>query len=111
MLRRIWLALPFLLMGLTATSPSSAGITVQIGPPPPPKVVSPPPPKRGYVWVPGYYDWDGRDYVWKEGHWEAERTGYTYREPRWVQRSSTSWELEPGGWESGPPSGPPPPPP
>ncbi len=112
MIRRKWLALPLLVLGLAATTPvpSLAGITVQIGPPPP-KVVAPPPARSGYVWAPGYWDWDGAQYVWKEGRWESERKGYRWREQRWIERNG-SWVAEPGMWEpiDGPVPPPPPPP-
>jgi hypothetical protein len=105
MRKRYWLTTALLAVGLTASLPAAAGITVKIGPPEAKVVVPPPPPKPGQVWVPGYWDYQGNDYVWVDGHWETERTGYRWRERRWVQRGDV-WYSEGGTWE--PADGPPP---
>jgi WXXGXW repeat (2 copies) len=73
-------------------------VYVRIGPPAPVverAVVAPGP---GYVWLPGYYRWDGRAYVWVPGrhvlpprpravwvpgHWAQERRGWFWVEGRW----------------------------
>src|SRR5512146_2238544 len=39
--------------------------------------------RRGYVWIPGNYEWQGGAYVWAPGRYEAERHGWRWREPRW----------------------------
>lgn len=65
--------------------------------PPPPRVVEVPPPRRGFLWVPGYWRWNGRDHVWVEGRWERERRGYAYNAPRWEQEGPR-WRWVPGGW-------------
>src|SRR6185437_16541313 len=46
---------------------ASAEIYVRIGPPPPRTEVVPVL-RPGYVWVPGYWNWNGRRYVWVRGH-------------------------------------------
>jgi WXXGXW repeat (2 copies) len=73
-------------------------VFVRVGPPPPrvEAVVAAPGP--GYVWVPGYYRWDGAVYVWTPGrylrpprprarwvagHWVHNRRGWYYVEGRW----------------------------
>ena len=49
---------------------ASAQIVVRIGPPPPPRhEFVPVAPGRGYVWVPGFHQYDGRAYVWVPGHY------------------------------------------
>ncbi len=57
-----------------------------------------PSPRRGKVWVPGFWDWDGRRHVWSNGHWEKVRTGYDYQAPVWVQ-ADNGWRLKHGEWK------------
>ncbi len=66
---------------------AQASFDLRIGtPPPPPRVVvEPPPPRRGYVWAPGYWNWNGRRHVWVDGNWVRERRGYHYAAPEWRQ--------------------------
>ena len=69
---------------------------------PPPQIVErrPSPPSRGYIWIDGYWHWNGRGYVWRRGHWvrppheraawiapryERHERGYRYTPGRWRQ--------------------------
>jgi hypothetical protein len=66
-----------------------AQTVVRIGPPPPPprEVVRVSPGAR-YVWVPGYYRYNGHAYVWAPGHYAIPPHHYTVWVPgRWVPRS------------------------
>lgn len=54
--------------------------------------------RRGYVWSPGYWNWNGRRHVWEKGHWERVRPGYAYQRPHW-QRAGNGWQLERGRWQ------------
>ncbi len=56
------------LLGLAACAPET--LHVRVGPPAPIVEARVIPPGRAYVWVPGYYRWDGRTYVWVAGRWE-----------------------------------------
>ncbi len=56
--------------------------------------------RRGYLWVPGYWDHRGKKHVWRTGHWERQRVGHHYVEPRWVERDNR-WFLERGRWNRG----------
>jgi len=94
-------------MMLAATALSAgllAGCVVESGPrprpygvvevdvrPPPPRVVVLPAPRRGYVWAPGYWRWNGYEHVWTEGYYVARPR------PRaeWI---SGRWEQRPRGW-------------
>ncbi|TCS36830.1 YXWGXW repeat-containing protein [Paucimonas lemoignei] len=69
--------------------------------PPPPRYEVVPPPRTGYVWAPGYWDWNGRKHVWVGGHWERSRPGYTYQRPQWRQDRG-GWRLAHGGWQRAP---------
>ena len=65
----------------------------------PPAVVAyaPPPPRAGYVWVTGFWEWDGRRYMWREGYWELERPGFEYVPAAWILVGG-GWRLTPGHW-------------
>lgn len=70
---------------------------VTINAPPAPRFESVPHARQGFVWAPGYWNWDGQRHVWSAGHWEAERSGAVYRRPEWV-RDGQRWRLNQGGW-------------
>lgn len=99
-----------ILIGVCATA-SLAGVAIPLAanaevnvyfraPPPPIRVEVAPAPRRGYVWVPGYWDLRHNRHVWAKGHWERERRGYYYSQPSWVQRDNR-WELQRGHWRRG----------
>ena len=56
--------------------------------------------RRGYEWVPGYWDWNGRRYTWVAGHHERVRAGYVYARPEW-RRDNNGWVMNRGGWQRG----------
>jgi hypothetical protein len=56
-----------------------------------------PPARAGYVWAPGYWNWNGSKYEWVAGHWMTERQGYRYVAPRWAQEEGR-WTLYPENW-------------
>ena len=56
--------------------------------------------RRGYEWIPGYWNWSGRRYTWVKGHYEKVRRGYVYARPEWRQRDN-GWVMERGGWRAG----------
>jgi hypothetical protein len=66
--------------------------------PPPPRFESAPAPRRGYVWAPGYWNWDGGRHVWLAGHWETVRDGYQYQSGEWI-REGGGYRLRAGGWQ------------
>lgn len=82
-----------------AEAMAQVGVNIVIGnPPPPPRYEAAPAPRRGFVWVPGYWNQAGRKHVWMNGHWERARSGYTYRQAEWKQARG-GWYLERGGWQ------------
>lgn len=81
--------------------PSFAGVSVGVQlavPPPPLRYEVLPVPRRGYVWVPGYWDWRGHRHVWVAGTWVRERRGYHYQPHAWIERNG-GWYLERGRWD------------
>jgi hypothetical protein len=75
---------------------SAADIVVRVAPPAP-RYEAVPGPRRGWVWVPGYWDWRGHRYAWVQGRWVRERPGYVYYGPRWVERGGRG-HMERGRW-------------
>jgi hypothetical protein len=65
--------------------------------PPAPRVEVVPAARAGWVWAPGYWNWQGRRHVWVTGHWIREHRGYRYVPQTWVQRDGR-WHFETGGW-------------
>lgn len=77
---------------------AQVGVNVVIGnAPPPPRYEAVPQARRGYVWAPGYWNWDGQRHVWAGGQWIQERGGNQYRRAEWV-RENNQWRLDRGGW-------------
>ena len=81
------------------TAAMAATVVIQTAPPAP-RVEAVPAPRRGYTWVPGYWDWNGRRHVWHSGTWMKERRGYVYTQPSWVEHDGR-WELRRGAWARG----------
>jgi hypothetical protein len=63
-----------------------------------------PAPRAGYLWAPGYWNWQSNRHVWAKGHWEKERSGYSYRPNSWTE-SNGRWVNQRGGWDRNAPSG------
>ncbi len=84
------------------TAPAQARTFVDVGiniAPPAPRyervVVRP-----GYVWSPGYYNWDGRyhRYVWVRGYYLPERRGHRWVPAHWRQGPHGGWHYMRGHW-------------
>lgn len=79
------------------------GLEIRIGHRPPPRFRSesrPYRPGRDYVWIRGFWHWQGDDWVWIPGRWErpVDRSSRWVR-PRYV-RDGRVWRYEPGHWSS-----------
>lgn len=79
-----------------AAAQVSVGIGVRVGPPPP-RFERVPPPRRGYVWAPGYWRWDGHRHIWATGRWVQVRPGYRYAPAHWVH-GRHGWHFRGGHW-------------
>ncbi|MFC5458822.1 YXWGXW repeat-containing protein [Massilia niabensis] len=83
-----------------APLPSMAQTDVQLyigTAPPAPLYERMPSARRGHVWVPGYWAWNGRRHHWMPGTYIVERPGYVYAPPAWQQRGGR-WYMQQGGW-------------
>jgi hypothetical protein len=52
----------------------------------------------GWVWVPGYWDWNGHRYHWVRGHRERVHRGHHWVEPRWYEDHGR-WRHQRGHWD------------
>jgi hypothetical protein len=89
---------------------ASAGVQggVMVGSPSPYYVNSMPPeplyetmtssPGYGYVWIDGYWHWNGYEWVWMSGRWVTEQTGYVYITPYYDYDSGGGYVYYPGHW-------------
>jgi hypothetical protein len=95
-----WILASVFAAGVTFVSaPSQARVYVDVDvAPPPPRVEVVPAPRAGYVWVPGYYAYNGHRHVWNHGHWVRERHGYHWSADRWVERNGR-WHHDRGRWD------------
>lgn len=83
-----------------APLPSMAGTDVQVyigSAPPAPLYERAPVARRGYVWSPGYWEWNGRRHHWIPGSYIVERPGYVYSPPAWRERGDR-WTMQQGYW-------------
>jgi|SRR5450830_59625 len=88
------------LMAPVAQAQVRGSVDIRIGtPPPPPRYERMPPPRRGFVWAPGYWAWDGYRHVWVQGHWERVRRGYHHYAPPGWRQDRDGWRFNQGGWE------------
>jgi hypothetical protein len=71
---------------------------VAVAPPPPREEIIGVAPAVGYIWLGGYWGWNGGRHVWYGGHWEAGRPGHYWVPHAWVQGGG-GWRLNPGHWE------------
>ena len=84
-----------LLAGLVACVPypplGAVFIGARFGPPPAQVEVIGMAPGPGFVWVRGYYRWDGMAYLWMPGRWAQP----PYARAVWVPGR---WRHHPQGW-------------
>jgi len=93
-------AAALLVASIGAASPVQAQghIRVRVAPPALRVEARAAPPGAGYVWVPGFWNWNGSAHVWVGGHWMTPpRTDYVWRPARWTAESGV-WVFAPGGW-------------
>jgi hypothetical protein len=85
---------------MTPAAAQSLGMNFSIGTPPPPPLVEVVPAQRiGYVWAPGYWNWERERHLWVPGHWIVERHGHHWIADRWIEGPHGGWHFERGHWE------------
>jgi hypothetical protein len=75
----------------------SAAISATMAPPALRVEQPSPSPGPNYVWINGYWQWQGNQYVWAPGRWEAARPGAYYVPSYWVQ-DGPNWRFVAGNW-------------
>jgi hypothetical protein len=98
------LAFAALILAGVAAAPlpslAQSNVSLYIGTAPPAPVYERvPAPRPGYVWAPGYWNWNGHRHVWAPGYWVVERPGYVYNAPVWYQNNG-GWYMEPARWSA-----------
>jgi len=96
------LAAAFILVAALVTATACAAprgrLYVRVGPPAPiieTRIAAPGP---GYVWLPGFYTWNGAAYVWRPGRWERPiRPAAVWVPGHWV-RERRGWYFVEGHW-------------
>jgi hypothetical protein len=93
-------AAPIALFVAPAHAQVVAGVSVSapIAPPLLPVYAQPPVPGPGYIWIPGYWAWNGTGYYWAPGTWVAPpQVGLLWTPPYWGW-SSGVYAFHPGYW-------------
>jgi len=78
----------------------AAADRVYVGVAPPAAVVERPgaPPAAGYVWTPGYYNWNGSAYVWSPGRYQRPPHPHArFEAGRWHHHNG-QWYFTQGHW-------------
>lgn len=83
-------------MPLAAVAQSDYSVVIRSAPPAARYEVVPAA-RAGYVWAPGFWNWNGRRHEWTAGHWERSRAGYAWRPAEW-RRNDRGYGLQQGGW-------------
>ena len=75
-------------------------VSVSVGAPPPPLPVyiQPPIPDYGYLWIPGYWSWNGYDYFWVPAAWvQPPEPGLLWTPGYWAWNGA-AYVFNPGYW-------------
>ena len=73
---------------------------VAVAPPAPRIEVVPVAPHVDFVWLDGYWNWNGGRHVWVGGHWEPPHRGYVWVPHAWIPVHGGYQHLE-GHWVRG----------
>jgi hypothetical protein len=91
-----------LVAGLAACAvnppPGAVFISARMGPPRPQIEVMEMRPGPGFVWIRGFYRWDGAAYTWNPGHWERRPQERAVWVPGRWRHHSRGWYWVEGRW-------------
>lgn len=79
---------------------SAVAATPQVVPTTPPDPLyeqMTPSPGYLYVWIDGFWHWNGYEWVWVSGRWESRKVGQVYMQPRY-EPSAQGFLYTPGHW-------------
>jgi WXXGXW repeat (2 copies) len=98
-IRKLFLPIGIIVFAsMTACATPRGRVYVRVGPPAPVverRIVAPGP---GYVWVPGYYMWNGAAYVLAPGRWARPPRARAVWVPAHWQRDRHGWFIIEGHW-------------
>nr|AUN35576.1 putative lipoprotein [uncultured bacterium] len=84
---------------ITCAVPAFAAVDVYVDvAPPAPRHEVVPAPRHGYIWQPGYWDYDHGRHAWHKGYWVKERRGYYWHPARWEERNGR-YHFVKGRWD------------
>ena len=96
---RPMLAVLLLAGSLSALNACAMGVMyVRMGPPPPRMEMRAHAPGSDYVWLPGYYRWDGVAYVWVGGYWARPPHPRAHWVPGRWEHTRRGWRFIQGHW-------------
>lgn len=73
-------------------------VSAGVAPPLLPVYAQPPIPGPGYLWVPGYWAWDGQEYYWVPGYWATPPAAdLLWTPPYWAWNDGV-YDFYPGYW-------------
>jgi WXXGXW repeat (2 copies) len=76
----------------------AVAISAGIAPPLLPVYAQPPIPGPGYLWIPGYWAWDGQEYYWVPGYWALPpAANLLWTPPYWAWNDGV-YDFYPGYW-------------
>jgi YXWGXW repeat-containing protein len=84
-------------IGTSTVASAGDGISADVAPPPA-REERAPAPRDGYVWTPGYWEWNGHAYSWVSGRFIFGHRGAHWVPDRWDQAGS-QWQHVNGHWE------------
>ena len=119
---RVWVCVPVLAVALGLPGCHKERVVVResayvepggqyviVNEPPPPLIVEGPLPRpsTAYIWIDGYWDWDGHRYVWAPGRWTIPPHGHAVWDAPRYERHEAEHRYRLGRWrEGGPDRGP-----
>ena len=86
--------------GFIAPAQAQVGVAITAGVAPPllPIYAQPPIPGPGYLWIPGYWAWNGDEYYWVPGYWGTPPSvGLYWTPPYWAWVDGV-YDFYPGYW-------------
>src|SRR5271170_6419350 len=98
-MKKSWLLpLMFAVISLKAYGGHAVAYYARVPPPPMQVEVRPATPGPGFVWIGGYWAYDGGHHIWHAGSWEKPpRAKAHYVAPRW-DRKGNQYAFREGHW-------------
>ena len=87
------------LLALPMSGQAKVNVEVEIAPPAA-VYEAVPPPRAGYIWAPGYWDWDAghHKHVWRNGHYVRGHRDEHWVPYAWAEHGGR-YRLNEGHWE------------